>query len=174
MPLAYGCESIADNLFQEDFQLKQISKMTDNNNAMFIQINQNIHVKITDISGDCTACSLGLDYISYDCFVPLMELTQKYLSMNGKISAFFSKKIPVDIIDNWLAECKKLPIYGLHLQKSNRDPSSNTYMLSGILKVPNPLVRDYTKWNKNYPQDHNNNNKTKINSLNKEFNLPEL
>jgi len=44
-------------------------------------------------------------------------------------------------------------------------------MLTGILKVPNPIINSYHAHNEEYPENHNNNDVTYINALNKELNL---
>jgi len=45
------------------------------------------------------------------------------------------------------------------------------YMITGILKVPNPIVNTYAAFDKEYPEKHNNNDVTKLNDINASLNL---
>jgi len=93
------------------------------------------------------------------------------MSINARISCFFSLKKRKSHIELFLKELKKFPIAGLHLQKSNREPESDYYMITGILKVPSPIITNYDVWGSEYPEKHNNNNTKKINEINAEFGL---
>jgi len=74
-------------------------------------------------------------------------------------------------LDAWIKELKKFPIAGLHIQKSNREPNSTKYMISGILKVLNPIINTYDNFTKEYPENHDNNYAEKVNQFNAKFGL---
>ena len=93
------------------------------------------------------------------------------MSINGRISCTFSLKKEKSKLKDWIKELQKFPIAGLHVQKSNREPESNMYMISGILKVPSPIINSYVAYNIEYPNEHNNNDVTSINALNAELGL---
>ena len=44
-------------------------------------------------------------------------------------------------------------------------------MISGILKVLNPIVNTYTPFSKEYPEKHDNNYAENVNQLNAKFGL---
>ena len=130
-----------------------------------------ITIILTSVYGDCTACNLYTENLTTQNLNKTFTIIQNYMSINARISCFFSLKIPHTQIAEWIKELKQFPIAGLHLQKSNREPTSNMYMLSGILKVPNPVINTYNSHNANFPTDHNNNDLSKINSINLDFKL---
>lgn len=175
MGLPYGCTNYADEHFQEKWNLTRLSSS-----------NKNVYFKggpittayctpiLSQIGGDCTACSLNSEYLTLKEVPQVFQMLQEYMSINARISCFFSKKITLTEAPKWIEELQKFPIVGLHLQKSNREPYSDMYMLSGILKVPNPIMNTYTAHNTDYPTNHNNNNLLKYNKLNSEFKLQTL
>lgn len=170
MGLAQGCYSNADTCFAQKWKLTTCTK--DGNSMLLRGDWYSAVIQLTNIPGDCTACTLYSEFLKPEEVEKIFQMIQEYMSMNARISCFFSKKIYKNQINTWLKELQKFPIAGLHLQKSNREPGSDMYMLSGILKVPNPLINSYTAHNGVYPDTHNHNDVTKLNDINKQFNLP--
>jgi len=172
MGLQYGCTKEADTYFTTKHKLTSvyISKKEET----FVLLNKPktyCQPTLSSIYGDCTACTVCLECLNLEEVDKTFTMLQEYMSINARISCFFSIKKPYDNLKEWIKELKKFPIAGLHIQKSNREPTSTSYMITGILKVPNPIVNTYDHWKTKYPEEHNNNDVTKINKLNKEFNL---
>ena len=175
MGLPYGCNNQADQLFKEKWKLYNM--FTSNKNVYFKGgpiTTDRCTPSLSQIEGDCTACSLHSEYLTLEEVPQVFQMLQEYMSINARISCFFSKKITLTEAPKWIEELQKFPIVGLHLQKSNREPDSDMYMLSGILKVPNPIVISYFAHTTSYPTDHNNNNLIKYNELNTKFKLQTL
>lgn len=171
MGLEYGCNLTADEAFGDRHKLKVI--VADGNKAVhFRRDNWNIRPSIHYMMGDCTASTLYCECHTPKEIGEFFPIIQEYMSMNARISAFFTLKIQKSKIQSYLDVLSKFPIAGLHLQKSNREPESNYYMLSGILKVPTPLINKYHTFSElDYPVDHNHLDVTKINQINSEYKL---
>lgn len=171
MGLEYGCTRDGDKAFQANNKLNYISSESCKQIIMRIDSRSPTFV-VSALPGDCTAASLEMEGIPLESIDKLFSILQEYLSINGRISCFFSKKVHETSIPDWLATLKKFPIAGLHIHKSNRNPNQDTYMITGILKVPNPIINDYAKWNPAVPYEYNHNDVTKLNDINQQFNLP--
>lgn len=172
MGLLYGCTNTADTLFKNRHKLEYVHVRK--KEEVFVLLNKtdvNCRPTISSVYGDCTACAVYLEYLNPEEIDKTFTMLQEYMSINARISCFFSIKKQHLTIQDWIKKLKKFPIAGLHVQKSNREPNSHYYMITGILKVPNPIVNTYNAWNTEYPKNHDNNNVTKINKLNKEFDL---
>ena len=174
MGLCYGSSGLADEKFGQRHMLTAMSRLDSCKKHMYLSGPAVPCFQIDEILGDCTACTVVLEYTPKKDFEKVFKILHEYMSMNARISCFFSKKIYRSEIEGWIEEFKKFPVVGLHLQKSNREPEKDTYMLSGILKVSSPIITDYTKWDKEYPEGHNNNDLEKINELNAKFGLQTL
>lgn len=173
MGLPYGCATQADKHFAARYKQTQVYEATNNIKTITMKIpNSNCHFCISSIHGDCTAAQVCLEYLHIEHVATMFTALQEYMSINARISCFFSLKKDITELDAWIKELKKFPIAGLHIQKSNREPDSTNYMITGILKVPNPVVNTYTSWNMDYPKNHNNNDVSRINKINAEFGLP--
>lgn len=175
MGLSSGCTTIADKLFAKR-HTTQMSTVTIQQNPLgtaMLTIDgiTDTRLDLTYLRGDCTACTAYLEYLKPDELPKMFTAIQEYMSINGRISCFFSLKKRKDSLKDWIHQIKKFPVAGLHVQKSNREPDSNMYMLTGILKVPSPIINDYSAHNEEYPKNHNNNDVTNINVLNAEFGL---
>ena len=175
MGLPYGCTHQADQLFKDKWNLTELC--TSNKSIYFKGGPINKHhctPSLSYINGDCTACSLHSEFLTPEEVPQVFQMIQEYMSINARISCFFSKKISLKEAPQWIKQLQKFPIVGLHLQKSNREPDSSMYMLSGILKVTNPFVNTYLSYNLKYPTNHNNNDTSKYNELNSTFKLQTL
>lgn len=175
MGLPYGCSKKADELFAKRHTTQMGTVVVHQNplNTAILTIDGvvNTHMNLTYLRGDCTACTAYLEYLKIDELPKMFTAIQEYMSINGRISCFFSLKKSKDSLKDWIDQIKKFPVAGLHVQKSNREPDSDYYMLTGILKVPSPIINSYARYNEEYPKNHNNNDVTYINALNKELGL---
>lgn len=125
------------------------------------------NLKLSKIDDDCTACVVQMEQITLQTLEKSFKDIQSIMSISGRINAFFSKRIDQPAkIPEWIAELKKLNVVGLSVQKSNRDPHMPWYTISGILKCPNPFIKDYTsldklptEWKTHNTQDVTNYNK---------------
>ncbi len=172
MSLPYGCSSETDKHFAARYKQTQVYEATNNMKTVTMKIpNSACHFCISSIHGDCTAAQAYLEYLQIEHVFTVFTAIQEYMSINARISCFFSLKKDMNELDDWIKELKKFPIAGLHIQKSNREPNSTKYMISGILKVLNPIVNTYTAFSAAYPESHNNNDATKINPLNSKYGL---
>jgi hypothetical protein len=103
---------------------------------------------MSKVYGDCTACTIYMG--QYDSPTRNFPIMLQIMSMTGRISAFFSLKV-LDVdpdfkkVKKLIKELRPFTIEGLHVQKSNRQPHGQNYMVSGILKCVNPQVNDYIK-----------------------------
>ena len=174
MGLMYGCTKVADNLFAKRYN-KEAPTIniinTSINSTLFTIDGIDTRMDLTNIRGDCTSCTAYLEYLKISEVTKMFTAIQEYMSINGRISCAFSLKKKKSTLPEWITELKKFPIAGLHVQKSNREPDSDMYMISGILKVPNPIINSYTSYNTEYPKEHNNNDVTAINALNAKLGL---
>lgn len=172
MGLLYGCSSSADKHFAARYKQTQLYEAGNNFKTVMMKIPEsNDRFCITSIYGDCTGAQAYLEYLQLKNVATIFTAIQEYMSINARISCFFSLKKDIKELDAWIKELKKFPIAGLHIQKSNREPDSIKYMISGILKVLSPLVNTYTVFSAAYPESHNNNDATKINQLNSKHGL---
>ena len=172
MSLPYGCNSSADKHFAARYKQIQLYETTTNFKTITMKISEsNNRFCIASIYGDCTAAQVYLEYLHLENVATIFTAIQEYMSINARISCFFSLKKDMNKLDDWIKELKKFPIAGLHIQKSNREPNSTKYMISGILKVLNPIINTYDIFTEKYPEDHDNNDATKINQLNSKYGL---
>ena len=174
MGLSSGCTKVADELFAKRYNKEASSIYLINQSlgsALLTIDDIGIRMDLTYLRGDCTSCTAYLDFLKLNEVAKMFTAIQEYMSINGRISCTFSLKKQKSKLPEWIAELKKFPIAGLHVQKSNREPDSEMYMISGILKVPNPIINSYDSYNTEYPKNHNNNDVTAINALNAELGL---
>ena len=173
MGLPYGCSSSADKHFAARYEHPQLYEDTKNVKTITIKLPENYcYIRISPILGDCTAAQVCLEYLRIEQVATTFTAIQEYMSINARISCFFSLKKDMNTLDDWIKELKKFPIAGLHIQKSNREPDSTKYMITGILKVLNPIVNTYIAYNEAYPEKHDNNYAKKVNQVNAKFGLP--
>ena len=173
MSLPYGCNTVADNHFAARYKQTQLYEATNNLKTVTMKIQGSCcHLCISSIHGDCTAAQVYLERLQIEHVATVFTAIQEYMSINARISCFFSLKKDMNELDDWIKELKKFPIAGLHIQKSNREPNSTKYMITGILKVLNPIVNTYDIFTEKYPEDHDNNYAEKVNQVNAKFGLP--
>lgn len=173
MSLQYGCSADADKHFAARYKQTQVYESTNRTKTVMMKIPEsNCHFCISSIYGDCTAAQAYLEGLQLENVNAMFTALQEYMSINARISCFFSLKKDMNKLDDWIKELKKFPIAGLHIQKSNREPNSTKYMISGILKVLNPIINTYDIFTEKYPEDHDNNYAEKVNQVNAKFGLP--
>ena len=172
MGLSYGCSTTADKLFAKRHKADtiHIDKIETRYTIMPLP-KSNFRVDLASVRGDCTACTAYLEYLQLKEVQQAFTIIQEYMSINARISCLFTIKQSLSVLPEWIKELKKFPIAGLHVQKSNREPTSEMYMITGILKVPNPIVNAYITFNTQYPKNHNNNDVTKLNDINASLKL---
>ncbi len=172
MGLSYGCNTTADKLFAKRHKADTIyiHNIETQYTIMSLPIS-NFRIDLTAVRGDCTACTAYLECLQLKEVQQVFTIIQEYMSINARISCLFTIKKHRSLLPEWIKELKKFPIAGLHVQKSNREPTSEMYMITGILKVPNPVVNTYVSFDKGYPKNHNNNDVTKLNDINASLNL---
>jgi len=174
MGLSSGCTKVADELFAKRYnkEAPTVNLITQSLGSAILTIDGvGTRMDLTYLRGDCTSCTAYLEYLQLHEVSKMFTAIQEYMSINGRISCTFSLKKEKSKLKNWITKLKKFPIAGLHVQKSNREPDSNMYMISGILKVSSPIINSYDSYNTEYPKEHNNNNVTAINALNAELGL---
>ena len=172
MSLPYGCSAAANKHFAARYKQPQVYMSASELKTVTIKIPEsNCHICISSIYGDCTATQVYLDGLRIEHVATSFTAIQEYMSINARISCFFSLKKDMNELDDWIKELKKFPIAGLHIQKSNREPNSTNYMISGILKVLNPIINTYDTFTEKYPEDHDNNYAEKVNQFNAKFGL---
>jgi len=172
MSLPYGCSTSADKHFAARYKQTQLYEAVNNFKTITIKTpKSNCHIRISSILGDCSAAQVYLDGLRIEHVATIFTAIQEYMSINARISCFFSLKKDMNELDAWIKELKKFPIAGLHIQKSNREPNSAKYMISGILKVLNPIINTYDNFTKEYPENHDNNYAEKVNQFNAKFGL---
>lgn len=172
MGMPHGCNSIADKHFAARYKQTQLYETTNNCKTITMKIpGSSCNFCISSIYNDCTAAQAYLEFLQIEHVATMFTAIQEYMSINARISCFFSLKKDMNELDAWIKELKKFPIAGLHIQKSNREPNSAKYMISGILKVLNPIINTYDTFTKEYPENHNNNNAKKVNQFNAKFDL---
>lgn len=172
MGLPYGCNTSADKHFAARYKQTQVYESTNNTKTVMMKIPEsNCHFCISSIYGDCTAAQAYLEYLQIEHVATMFTALQEYMSINARISCLFTLKKDIKVLDAWIKELKKFPIAGLHIQKSNREPNSTKYIISGILKVLNPIINTYDTFTKEYPENHDNNYAEKVNQLNAKYGL---
>ena len=172
MSLPYGCSAAADKHFAARYKQPQVYVLVNELKTITIKMPENnCHIRISSILGDCTAAQAYLEGLQIEHVATIFTAIQEYMSINARISCFFSLKKNMNELDVWIKELKKFPIAGLHIQKSNREPNSTMYMISGILKVLNPIINTYDTFTEKYPENHDNNYAEKVNQFNAKFGL---
>lgn len=172
MSLSYGCTSTADKHFAARYKQTQVHEYTNNIKTVTMKIpGSNCNFCISSIHGDCTAAQAYLEFLQIEHASTMFTAIQEYMSINARISCLFTLNKDIKELDAWIKELKKFPIAGLHIQKSNREPNSTKYMISGILKVLNPIINTYTAFTEEYPKNHDNNYAENVNQLNAKYGL---
>lgn len=172
MSLPYGCSASADKHFATRYKQPQLYETVNNFKTITMRIPESTdRFCITSILGDCTAAQVYLESLRIEHVAAVFTAIQEYMSINARISCLFTLKKDINELDAWIKELKKFPIAGLHIQKSNREPNSTKYMISGILKVLNPIINTYDTFTEKYPEDHDNNYAEKVNQFNAKFGL---
>lgn len=172
MSLPYGCSADADKHFAARYKQPQVYTYTHEIKTIMIQMPENnFRIRISSILDDCTAAQTYLEGLQIEHVATVFTAIQEYMSINARISCFFSLKKNMNELDDWIKELKKFPIAGLHIQKSNREPNNTKYMISGLLKVLNPIINTYNVFTGKYPEDHDNNYAEKVNQFNAKFGL---
>ena len=172
MSLPYGCNTVADKHFAARYKQTQVYESLNSCKTVTMKIPEsNCRFCISSIYGDCTAAEAYLEGLRIEHVATTFTALQEYMSINARISCLFTLKKDITELDEWIKELKKFPIAGLHIQKSNREPHSTTYMISGILKVLNPIVNTYDPFTEKYPENHDNNYAEKVNQFNAKFGL---
>ena len=172
MGLPHGCSKTADALFAKRHNSGQVYLSSNSIMSAIMELEKgSTRLDLTYMRGDCTACTAYMEGIPANQIERIFTAMQEYMSINARISCTFTLKKSLRDIPAYLKELKKFPIAGLHLQKSNREPESDCYMITGILKVPNPIINTYDMYDKAYPDNHNNNDLSAINKINAEFGL---
>lgn len=172
MSLPHGCNSTTDKHFAARYKQTQLYEATNSMKTVTMKIpDSNCHFCISSIYGDCTAAQAYLESLRIEHVATVFTAIQEYMSINARISCLFTLKKDIKELDDWIKELKKFPIAGLHIQKSNREPESTKYMISGILKVLNPIVNTYTAYTGAYPEKHDNNYAENVNQLNAKYGL---
>ena len=176
MGLPHGCTKIVDDFFTTIKYKGKYNQYQESSYGIAFSFEDkhtgSIPFVVSPVYGDCTAATVYIGSHNIYTLEKLFTILQEYLSINGRISCFFSLKIQKVNLEKYIQILKQFPIAGLHLQKSNRNQLDTYYQLSGILKIPNPLINSYDTWNtQEYPKNHNNNDTTKLNEINSEFNL---
>ena len=164
MSLPHGCTTVADKHFAARYKQTQVYESSNSIKTVMMTIPKSYcHFCISSIHGDCTAAQAYLERLQIEHASTMFTALQEYMSINARISCLFTLKKDIKELDAWIKELKKFPIAGLHIQKSNREPDSTKYMISGILKVLNPIVNTYTAYSEVYPENHNNNYAENVN-----------
>ena len=172
MSLPHGCNTVADKHFAARYKQTQVYESTNSTKTIMMKIpNSSCNLCISSIYGDCTAAQAYLEFLQIHRVATVFTALQEYMSINARISCLFTLKKDITELDNWIKELKKFPIAGLHIQKSNREPDSTKYMISGILKVLNPIVNTYNAYTEAYPEKHDNNYAENVNQLNAKYGL---
>lgn len=172
MPLKYGCTKNAETLFGKKFNLRM--NPAGDGTAVHITLPSEDWFSLHCMYGDCTSAILYNEFLSENTLEEGFKTALRYLSISGRISCFFSRKVDKSNLENTVAILRKFPIVGLHVQKSNRD-RSDAYMVSGILKVPSPhICQSYDKYYGDFDEKHNMLDSEKFNEINKQLGLETL
>lgn len=172
MGLINGCTTKADKHFAARYKQTQVYESNNAIKTIIMKIpKSSCNFCISSIYGDCTAAQTYLEYLDIKNVSTMFTALQEYMSINARISCLFTLKKDITELEEWIKELKKFPIAGLHIQKSNREPDSTKYMISGILKVLNPIINTYDNFTEKYPEDHDNNYAENVNQLNAKYGL---
>ena len=172
-----GCLTEVDNQFAKDHQCSIITRNTNGISHIIFKF-ETAHTfysfELTHMHGDCTACTLFMSNTHFANLENAFKVIQAYMSITGRISCMFSRKVYKNEISKYLELFKKFPIMGLHIHKSNRDPAHDTYMIEGILKCPLPIINTPLNMNLNLyknSKDFDYHNTEKLNKINTEYKL---
>lgn len=173
MGLIVGCYTCGDKVFEKKYKVT-IEQCDHGRSTHILDPNTGTVLLLSGINGDCTAASLNSEHCEFQLFIEKIPMLLEYLSLNARISCFFSRNVHKEQLESALEKLKQFPIMGLHVQKSNRDPYKATYMITGLLKVPNPYINNYNKWGGEDYSHHNHLDSSKFNEVNQNYNLPTL
>lgn len=110
---------------------------------------------VSEMHGDCTAATLFFAHTQKNVLAKQLRMMQEYLSLNGRISAFFTLHVATADVQEIIKLLEPFAIQGLHVQYSNRHAGKNAYQLTGILSVPNPAVQySYHHWETDPHKEH--------------------
>ena len=99
------------------------------------------NVQLTSVQGDCTAAALYTGMHHKDSFYKILPTVLAYLSAQGRISVFMSRKVPVEGVKAEMKHLSEFVAEGVHVQQSNRSAGSGYVQLTCLLKITNPYVR---------------------------------
>jgi hypothetical protein len=97
---------------------------------------------VSSFYGDCTAAAIYTSEMSLDRFEQLLPITIKYLGFQGRITAFLSRKSHKKNIEREIANLRKNNATGITVQKCNRNTSDEYFMITCVIKITNPAVKD--------------------------------
>lgn len=145
MSLPYG----ATNKANEDLAA-ELGLLINLDNYNLKLSNDGWYASVNEISGDCTACSIDTYGVNFADIPTVYGIVLKFMSINGRTSCFFSKFINETYtvkVEDFIKSIQHLPIVGLHKFPSIRSgyKYSDQWMVSGILKCPNPQMKGYDK-----------------------------
>lgn len=164
----YG-SNLAHNSYIQDTHKCNINYWSTNHIA--ITLPGKGQINIHNIPGDCTAVSLNTDEMPSHTFIKFLPIIIDFLSIHGRISAFFSRNLSEIDLESEIKQLKNFPIIGLHVQHSNRT-TKNYYQLTGILKLTNPrMYQTYQSISKLTPDHDHNAHWQELVTLNKQLNL---
>lgn len=168
MGMSMGCTEASDKFFAKKWNcvITQLG-------THIIIHKDNQSITLTGMYGDCTAATLYSTNCTNTKFPTFLKLVLKYLSINGRITCLFTRKLLEHEVTPMIKKLKKLPIIGLHVQQSNRTGPITTYQLTGILKVPNPYVKREYSYHMNdvATLTHNHLDMSELQTDNQKFNL---
>lgn len=96
-------------------------------------------IQVSPVYGDCTAATMYTGMCAPKQFHEMLPKVLAYLSCQGRISVFFSRKVHSNQLDKEIELLRRYHISGLNVQKSNRR-SFEAYMVSGLLKITSPYI----------------------------------
>lgn len=97
-------------------------------------------VQLTSVQGDCTAAVLYTGMHHKDEFYKILPTVLAYLSAQGRISVFMSRKVPESYVKAEMERLSEFVTEGMHVQRSNRSFSTECVQLTCLLKITNPYV----------------------------------
>lgn len=141
------------------------------NNHVSINLPGKNYVNIHNIPGDCTAVALNTNEMNSEHFIEFLPIIIDFLSIHGRISAFFSRNLNIHQLESEISALKKFSLIGLHVQHSNRT-TNDRYQLTGILKLTNPrMYQTYHSISELTPDHDHNAHWQELVTLNKQLNL---
>lgn len=167
MAVSHGCAQQAIDFFDAKWKCKTTALTNSQHHLNFTEIGT---ITLNEMYGDCTAMTLYTGSVTHKDFIKLLPAIMEFLSINGRISCMFTRKTERNDIKAVAKELAKFPIVGLHIQQSNRSNTSY-YQLTGILKVPNPFVKN-RYWVHTYDVatlKHDHTDSTEFDKLNLDF-----